>query len=83
VFLKSLHIEAVIQDLYDFDWTREASSNSRIGATVQIGWQSSSRNGGKIFATETELNNTYTGSSINPLNAINHFNRHHHLNATP
>ena len=59
IVINSLTIDAIVSDLYDFDWTRDRGSKSRQGATVQIGWQPSQRNAGSIFATETVIQRRY------------------------
>ncbi len=69
VILSSVTINAVVDDMFDFDWTRKASSQSRKGATVQIGYQPPDRPGGRIFATETEVQRHYADD-----NAIWRFN---------
>ena len=63
VILTSVAIEAIVEDLYDFDWTRPESSDSRQAATVQIGWEPPLRNAGRIFATETEVKHLYDDDS--------------------
>ena len=69
VILTSVTINAVVEDTYDFDWTRPKTWPSRHGATVQIGWQPPARNAGRIFATETEVQRVYNNDG-----AITKFN---------
>ena len=59
VILTSVTLNAVVDDMYDFDWTRPRTWPSREGATVQIGYDPPDRKGGKIFATETEVQRLY------------------------
>lgn len=69
VVLISVNIDAVVDDMYDFDWTRLRTWPSRHGAMVQIGWQLPDRKGGRVFVTETEVNRLYHNES-----AISKFN---------
>jgi hypothetical protein len=72
VILSSVTINAVVEDMYDFDWTRPRTWGSRYGATVQIGWEPPGRNGGKIFATETEVQRLYDNdSAVTKFNSAN------------
>ena len=59
VILNSITLDGVVDDMYDFDWTRPRNWPSREGATVQIGYEPPDRKGGKIFATETEVQRRY------------------------
>ncbi len=70
VILTSVDIDAIVEDVYDFDWTRLKTSASRQAAAVQIGWEPPVRNAGRIFATETEVKHLYVDDS-----AIATFNR--------
>jgi hypothetical protein len=69
VILDSVTVNAVVKDMYDFDWTRDRTWPSREAATVQIGHDPPDRKGGKIFATETEVQRLYTNDG-----AISKFN---------
>jgi hypothetical protein len=69
VILDSVTVNAVVKDMYDFDWTRDRTWPSREAATVQIGHDPPDRKGGKIFATETEVQRLYNNDG-----AISKFN---------
>jgi len=63
VVTKEISIVATVEDVYDFDFTRSASSSSRKAVTVQIGYEPSSRNEGRIFRNEIDVSATYPEAS--------------------
>ena len=63
-----IDMQAVIEDYYDFDYTRAIGTFSNRAATIQIGREIPPRPAGKIFHTLTDINFSYnesTGDLIN------------------
>jgi len=63
VITKEISIVTTIEDVYDFDFTRPGTSSSRKASVVQIGFEPSSRNEGRIYHSEIDVSTTYTESS--------------------
>lgn len=68
-YLKAVTVDCEVDDLIDYDWTKGPTSESRHAAIVQIGWQPSSRNAGRVFFVNIEVNEGFSGSSLDKFNA--------------
>lgn len=72
IYLTSVNIDATLDDVYDFDWTRPQNWPSRKASTVQIGFEPDARMAGAIFATRTQLIRLYnSGNAISDFNSLN------------
>jgi len=63
--IDGLHINGNVHDIYDFNFERPKQSLSRKGATVEIGWQASKRNAGKIFKIKVDIRKYFPNYKYN------------------
>lgn len=70
ILAESMSISGQVVDVFDFDFTRGVKAESRRAATVQIGYESPSRESGKIFKIEVQVNQTY-GATEKPITLFN------------
>ena len=66
VLAKEIRISAIIEDIYDFDYTRHIGTLSHSASVVQIGWEKPGRTGGRIFHSNVDVDVTYTSSTTYP-----------------
>ncbi len=70
VLIDELDADCVVEDLYDFDFTRLPTSRSHHASILQIGWQPPAREGGRIFATKVIIQEHYTSGT----SGVDYFN---------
>jgi hypothetical protein len=78
-----IRIQATIEDICDFDFTKGAGTWSNSAAIIQIGWEGALRKPGRIFYSDVDVDVVYwtTTTITGKTPPIEFFNNNGYINS--